>query len=118
LAAINSPSGSPVDAVTAYYQSVAAHRFTQAADLWSSNMYELGYTVSGGIVGRFAQTTGMDVLKAQLVQQDTPPGTAEVSVDVVEHRVSSSTREYRGYWYLVRGSAGWLLSAPQLTQVR
>jgi hypothetical protein len=110
-AATTTSSRSASDTVGRFYALVVAHRFDDAARLWSARMRRQ-YPPSGYIDGRFSRTTAIDIRRLETRSLNTKKGTATVYVDLVEHRSGESPRRYAGTWDLVRGTSGWLMDRP------
>ena len=105
------PARDPAETVARFYSLVAAHRFDEAARLWSSRMRQ-EYPPSGNIDGRFAQTTAIDIQTLDIRSQSLPGRSAVVFVDLIESRESGAPRRFRGTWDLVLTSSGWLMDEP------
>jgi limonene-1,2-epoxide hydrolase len=102
----------PAQQVVRFYDAVGAHDFSRAASLWSASMRQR-YPPSTYINGRFSNTTGFDIRRAQLTSRSGDRAT--VAVDIVEHRSTSPTTErWVGSWSLVRSGGTWLLDDPNL----
>ncbi len=110
-AATVTPSGSPAATVRRFYELVVAHRFDDAARLWTARMRRQ-YPPSGYINGRFSPTTAIDIRRLETRSLNAAKGTATVYVDLIEHRSGESPRHYAGTWDLVRGTSGWLMDRP------
>jgi hypothetical protein len=102
-------AGSPQDAVSLFYQRVAAHDFAGAAALWSPRMLR-DYPPPTYLDQRFAQTSAIDVQQAQVLSADAEA--AIVAVDLVEIR-AGQTYHWIGSWRVVSTDSGWLLDQPR-----
>ena len=103
-------SGGPADAVSRFYAAIAAHNLDAALALWDERM-RTSYPPATYLYHRFAATSSIALNAASVVAQT--DATAIVAVDISE--IDGGTRRHWvGYWYLVRGSAGWLLDQPAL----
>ena len=99
--------GNPTGTVSFWYSLVEQHRFDEATALWTSRM-RASCAPSRCIYGRFANTTDINVRRAQLVSYDADDGRARVAVELIE-RTTSETRYFSGSWDLVRSGGRWLL---------
>lgn len=106
------PARDPAETVARFYSLVAAHRFGEAAALWSSRMRR-EYPPAGNIDGRFARTTALDIQALDIRSQSLARGSAVVYVDLIEYRGSEAPRRYRGTWDLVLSGSGWLMDEPR-----
>jgi len=97
--------------VARFYGLVAAHRFDEAARLWTARMRR-DYPPAGNIDGRFAPTTAIDIQRLRIVSQSVSGRTAVVFVDLIEYRESEAARRYTGTWELILSSTGWLMDEP------
>jgi hypothetical protein len=71
------------------------------------------YPPDDWLVGRFRQTTRIDLTRLRTVAIDRGAGTATVAVSLVEYRtVEPSPRRFTGSWDLVRIDGRWLLDRP------
>jgi hypothetical protein len=104
-------SGDPRATIAEFYSLVASHDFDAAEELWSSGMRSR-FPPSENIVGRFSQTTSVQLRRADVVAED--DASAAVTVDLVETDAHQAERRYAGTWHLVRGPNGWLLDQPEL----
>jgi hypothetical protein len=107
------PSGSaPAQAVAAFYDAVAHHRWSAAIVLWSPRM-QRQYPPDQWLVGRFEETTRIEITRLVTESIDRGAGTARVAVSLTEHRtVEPSPRQFAGSWDLVRSGSRWLLDQP------
>lgn len=103
----------PRSTVALFYQLVSAHRYDEAAALWSDRM-KAAYPPSTNIAGRFDRTTSITVRSSSIASETTT--SAAVNVDVVEVLTDGTTREWVGQWFLVRSGSGWLMDAPALAR--
>jgi hypothetical protein len=98
--------------VARFYNLVEAHRFDEAAALWTARMRRQ-YPPDQNIDGRFSRTTRIDLRRNVLVSIDRAAGTAVVAVDLIEYRtVEPSPRRFVGRWDLVLTSGGWRMDRP------
>lgn len=103
---------SPDASVAEFYARVARRDFDGAAALWSSRM-QANYPPDEFIHRRFADTSGLQLLRNEVIADDPVAGRATVAIDLLE-TTSAGTRRWAGTWQLVRGTAGWLLDRPAL----
>ncbi|MGH2353133.1 MAG: hypothetical protein ACRDJN_16120, partial [Chloroflexota bacterium] len=110
-------AASPVEAVLGFYHLVGQREFDGAARLWSARM-QGAFPPAVNIDGRFGQTQGVTVERADVIALDQAAGQATVEVSLVEvvgaPGAPPVTRRYVGTWRLVRGPSGWLLDQPNL----
>jgi hypothetical protein len=98
--------------VAAFYDAVEHHRWNEAKALWSPRM-QRRYPPDQWLVGRFAHTTRIDIIRLRQTALDTARGTATVAVTIVEYRSDApSPRTLSGSWDLVRSGGRWLLDEP------
>jgi len=109
--AASSGSGSPTDAVASFYNLVGQKQYDQAAALWSSNM-QANNPPGSNINGHFSQDSEVLLQSSKLISQSN--GNATVYIKVTEVRPSGNL-VHTGYWYLIRGSSGWLLDSLNLS---
>lgn len=109
--AASSGSGSPTDAVASFYNLVGQKQYDQAAALWSSNM-QANNPPGSTINGHFSQDSEVLLQSSKLISQSN--GNATVYIKVTEVRPSGNL-VHTGYWYLIRGSSGWLLDSQNLS---
>jgi eukaryotic-like serine/threonine-protein kinase len=103
----------PDDAVRAFYEAVVAGDWALATALWSPEMQQ-AYPPDEYIVGRFTDTTRIELVRLQVVELDEEDGEATVAVELVEHRaVGTSPRRFIGSWDLVWREGAWLLDDPE-----
>ncbi|HUQ78826.1 MAG TPA: protein kinase [Patescibacteria group bacterium] len=105
------PARDPAETVARFYGLVAAHRFDEAASLWSNRMRR-EYPPAGNIDGRFARTTRIDIQALNIRSQSLIQRSAVVYVDLIEYRESEAPRRFRGTWDLVLTTSGWLMDEP------
>jgi serine/threonine-protein kinase len=102
----------PDETVVAWYELVQAHRFDEAAELWSPRLREL-MTPERAINRRFARTNRIDVNRIRTIGLDNGGGTATVYVEITEYRdVGRSPLHYSGSWGLIRIDGSWYLDDP------
>ena len=111
LAPAAASSRDPAETVRRFYELVVAHRFEEAARLWSPRMREQ-YPPKQYIDGRFAPTTAIEIRRLAITSESVVRRTATVAVDLIERRQDGSTRHWVGSWDLVLTSAGWLMDQP------
>jgi hypothetical protein len=99
----------PADAVAAFYGHVTDGRFDSAYALWSSRM-KATYPRQENLDNRFADTTAITFLRLEVVSRT--DRSAIVQADFVETYDSGSSRQFIGYWELIRVDGRWLLDAP------
>ena len=104
----------PVAAVARFYQLTEQGQYDAAAALWSSRM-RAEYPPAQNINGRFARSDTLMLQSIDLRSIDEANGRATVSIDLLEVLDNGVARRWVGSWYLVRGTAGWLLDQPSLT---
>jgi eukaryotic-like serine/threonine-protein kinase len=106
------PARDPAETVALFYNLVEAHRFDEAAALWTARMRQ-EYPPRGYIDGRFAPTTRIDLRRNEITSLDRRAGTATVAVDLIEYRtVEPSPRRFVGWWELVLVDGRWLMDRP------
>jgi serine/threonine-protein kinase len=106
-------SADPRAAVSLFYQMVSAHRYDEAAALWSPRM-RATYPPSTNINGRFDATRSISVRSSQILSQNATSAT--VAVELVEVLTNGSARVWVGQWQLVRSGSAWLMDAPSLAR--
>jgi hypothetical protein len=106
---ITAAAGSPDDAVIAFYRHVESSRFDEAYALWSPRMKAI-YPRSENLDQRFDDTAS--IAFSQLYVAEQSGSTATVQANFTEVYVGGSSREFIGYWRLIRTSDGWLLHEP------
>ena len=97
------------DAVVAFYSAVEDGRFDQAYALWSARMKD-EYPRQGNLDDRWADTA--DVTFTELYVAEQTASTATVQANFVETYDSGGSRQFVGYWRLVRVDGRWLLDDP------
>ena len=102
-------AGGPDDAVAAFYQRVASGDFDDAYALWSDRM-KATYPREGNLDGRFAETASITFTELRVASQSGDAAT--VQANFIERYDSGGSREFIGYWRLVRSGGGWLLDEP------
>ena len=105
------PARSPSQTVARFYELVAAHKFSAAAQLWSPRM-RAEYPPTRYINSRFAHTTRIVLHRNETTSMSLTRGTAIVAVDLTEYRDNGSPRRWIGYWDMVLTSSGWLMDEP------
>ncbi|HEY7590006.1 MAG TPA: protein kinase [Candidatus Limnocylindrales bacterium] len=106
------PARDPAETVARFYDLVEAHRFDEAAALWTARMRRQ-YPPDGYIDGRFSRTTRIDLRRNDIIALDRRAGTAVVAVDLIEYRtVEPSPRRFIGRWDLVLVNGQWLMDRP------
>ncbi|HVM24462.1 MAG TPA: hypothetical protein VM253_03585, partial [Candidatus Limnocylindrales bacterium] len=102
-------AGAPDDAVAAFYAAVVDGRFDDAYALWSDRM-RATYPRQENLDDRFAQTAAITFSQLYIAEQS---GTrATVQANFTETYDSGSSRQFVGYWRLVRDGGAWLLDEP------
>ncbi|HEY7523749.1 MAG TPA: serine/threonine-protein kinase [Candidatus Limnocylindrales bacterium] len=102
----------PDETVLVWYDLVEAHRFAEAAQLWSPRL-RAESPPDRSINRRFARTNRIDVNRSETIVLDNQAGTAVVAVDITEYRdVGRSPIRYSGSWGLVRIDGSWYLDDP------
>ena len=99
----------PSDTVAAFYRDVAAGEFDAAYALWSQRMRD-AYPREPNLDERFAGTATI-TFDSLYVAEETPRS-AVVQANFTETYDSGSSRQFIGYWTLVRAGGGWLLDEP------
>ena len=106
------PARDPAETVALFYNLVEAHRFDEAAALWTARMRRQ-YPPDGYIDGRFSRTTRIDLRRNEITSLSRSAGTATVAVDLTEYRtVEPSPRRFVGWWELVLVDGQWLMDRP------
>jgi tRNA A-37 threonylcarbamoyl transferase component Bud32 len=106
------PANTPGGAVTAFYDAVERHDWDTAIPLWSPSMQKR-YPPQEWLIGRFRNTTRIDITRLRTVAINQSAGTARVEVTLVEYRtVEPSPRTFVGAWDLVLINGRWLLNDP------
>ena len=99
----------PDDAVAAFYAHVVDARFDDAYDLWSSRMRS-NFDRGDNLDGRFDETA--DITFSSLYTASQSDSTATVQANFTETYDSGASRQFIGYWQLVRVDGRWLLDWP------
>ncbi len=102
-------AGNPSDTVAAFYRRVSDGSFDAAYALWSDRM-KATYPREGNLDGRFADTASITFTELRVASQSET--TATVQANFVERYDGGGSREFIGYWQLVRVNGAWLLDAP------
>jgi serine/threonine-protein kinase len=97
------------DAVVAFYSAVEDGRFDQAYALWSDRMKD-EYPRQGNLDDRWANTADVSFTELRVAEQT--QNTATVQANFVETYDSGGSRQFTGYWRLVRVDGRWLLDEP------
>jgi serine/threonine-protein kinase len=106
------PARDPAETVALFYNLVEAHRFNEAAALWTARMRQQ-YPPDGYIDGRFSRTTRIDLRRNEITSLNRREGTATVAVDLIEYRtVEPSPRRFIGWWELRLINGQWLMDRP------
>ena len=99
----------PDDAVAAFYAHVAAGRFDEAYALWSDRM-KATYPRADNLDGRFDSTESITFDELSVASQSA--GDATVQANFIERYEGGSSRQFIGYWRLIRVDGRWLLEEP------
>ena len=99
----------PDAAVAAFYDYVTDAQFNDAYALWSDRM-KAAFPRQDNLDDRFANTASIRF--TQLTVASRSADTATVQANFVETYDSGSSREFIGYWELVRVGDRWLLDWP------
>jgi serine/threonine-protein kinase len=99
----------PDDAVAAFYGHVVAERFDDAYALWSDRM-KAAYPRAENLDGRFDSTESITFDALYVASQSA--GDATVQANFTERYEGGSSRQFIGYWRLVRVDGRWLLDGP------
>ena len=102
-------AGGPQDAVAAFYARVTRGDFDDAYALWSARM-KAAYPRQGNLDDRFADTASITFTDLRVASQS--GDSATVQANFVERYDGGGSREFIGYWRLVRSGSGWLLDEP------
>jgi hypothetical protein len=103
-------AGGPDDAVAAFYQRVADGDFDAAYALWSDRMKATYQPREANLDDRFAETASITFTELRVASQSGDAAT--VQANFVERYDGGGSREFIGYWRLVRSGGGWLLDEP------
>jgi predicted Ser/Thr protein kinase len=104
-----SATGSPEQAVEAFYADVGHHDFAAAARLWTPSMRDR-YPPAANIDTRFSGTSGIVVDHWSVVRASADR--ARVDVTLTEYLRGGGSRALVGSWDLVRTGGTWLLDNP------
>lgn len=99
----------PDDAVAAFYRHVVDERFDDAYALWSDRM-KATYPREANLDGRFDDTESI-TFDALFVAERSADN-ATVQANFTERYEGGSSRQFIGYWRLVRVDGRWLLDEP------
>lgn len=99
----------PDDAVAAFYRHVVAERFDEAYALWSDRM-KATYPRADNLDGRFDATESITFDALFVASQSA--GEATVQANFTERYDGGSSRQFVGFWRLVREDGRWLLDEP------
>ena len=99
----------PDDAVAAFYAHVVDGEFDAAYSLWSERM-RAAYPRPENLDQRFDETAS--IVFQQLFVAEQVGDRATVQANFTETYDSGSSREFIGYWRLVRVDGRWLLDEP------
>jgi hypothetical protein len=99
----------PDDTVAAFYAHVVDGSFDAAYSLWSEHM-RAAYPRQENLDQRFDETASIEF--QQLFVAEQVGDRATVQANFTETYDSGSSREFIGYWRLVRVDGRWLLDDP------
>ena len=99
----------PDDTVAAFYGHVVAERFDDAYALWSDRM-KAAYPRAENLDGRFDSTESITFDALYVASQSASDAT--VQANFTERYEGGSSRQFIGYWRLVRVDGRWLLDEP------
>ena len=99
----------PDDTVAAFYAHVVDGDFDAAYSLWSERM-RAAYPRTENVDQRFDETAGIEF--QQLFVAEQAGDRATVQANFTETYDSGSSRQFIGYWRLVRVDGRWLLDEP------
>lgn len=99
----------PDDAVASFYGFVADGAFDSAYALWSARM-KATYPRQENLDDRFANTASITF--SQLTVASRSGDAATVQANFTERYDGGGSREFIGYWRLVRVDGSWLLDEP------
>jgi len=114
--AIAADNATPIGAIRDFYALVSAHRFDEAAALWSANQQQ-NFPPKTNINGRFANTTQFSVDDARIANQTADRATVVVALTEFKQG-EAMPHHYTGTWQLVHGPSGWLFDQPNLQELR
>lgn len=100
---------SPADAVVAFYRRVTDGNFDAAYALWSDRM-KATYPRQENLDDRFDSTASIEFSQLYVAEQTAT--TATVQANFTETYDGGGSRDFVGYWRLIRTERGWLLDAP------
>ena len=100
---------SPADAVVAFYRRVTDGNFDAAYALWSDRM-KATYPRQENLDERFDSTASIEFSQLYVAEQTAT--TATVQANFTETYDGGGSRDFIGYWRLIRTERGWLLDAP------
>lgn len=99
----------PADTVADFYRYVAAGQFDAAYGLWSDRMKGT-YPRQGDLDERFDNTASITFQALYVAKQNA--NNATVQTNFTETYDSGASRQFIGYWRLVRRDGRWLLDEP------
>ncbi len=99
----------PAEAVFNFYEAVTDADFDTAYALWGERM-RAAYPRDPNLDSRFDQTA--TITFSQLSVAEASSETATVQANFTETYESGSSRQYIGYWRLIRVDGRWLLDEP------
>ena len=99
----------PDDAVAAFYGHVVSERFDAAYALWSDRM-KATYPRQENLDGRFDATESITFDALYVASQSADAAT--VQANFTERYEGGASRQFIGYWRLVRVDGRWLLDEP------
>ena len=102
-------AGGPEDAVAAFYAAVVDERFDAAYALWSDRM-KATYPRPEQLDDRFADTAAISFSELRVASRSGADAT--VQANFTERYDTGSSRDFIGYWRLVRVDGRWLLDEP------
>lgn len=100
---------SPADAVAAFYRRVTDGNFDAAYALWSDRM-KATYPRQENLDERFDSTASIEFSQLYVAEQTATSAT--VQANFTETYDGGGSRDFVGYWRLIRTDRGWLLDAP------
>ena len=102
-------AGQPDDAVAIFYRYVESGRFDEAHALWSDRM-KAQYPRPENLDDRFDDTAAITITALYIAEQY--GSNATVQANFTQTYDSGSSRDFVGYWQLVRVNGRWLLDRP------
>lgn len=108
-AVIVAASSGPTDAVAAFYGFVADGNFDAAYALWSDRMKAV-FPRQENLDGRFADTESISFSRLSLASHSGEQAT--VQANFAERYDTGGSRDFIGYWRLIRVDGAWLLDEP------